>query len=67
MSLVRRDFNSTFDYYKTKDEVCGTCKYNKRDWTNPNNPDFYCGNERSDYYGDNTEYKTTCEEWEGKE
>lgn len=34
---------------------------------NPNNPDFYCGNERSDYYGDNTEYKTTCEEWEGKE
>ena len=54
-------------WYKIKDEVCGTCKYNKRDWTNPNNPDFYCGNERSDYYGYNTEYKTTCEEWEGKE
>ena len=67
MSLFRREFNSTFDYYKTQDEVCGTCKYNKRDWTNPNNPDFYCSNERSNYYGDNTEYKTTCEEWEGKE
>ena len=24
---------------------CGNCKYNRRDWTNPNNPDFYCGNE----------------------
>lgn len=33
MSLFRREFNSTFDYYKTQDEVCGTCKYNKRDWT----------------------------------
>ena len=51
----------------SEDEVCGTCKYNRRDWTNPNNSDFYCSNERSDFYGDNTEYKTTCEEWEGKE
>lgn len=46
---------------------CGNCKHNKRDWTNPNNPDFYCANKHSDNYGYNTAYKHTCEDWEEKE
>ena len=24
-----------------REKCCGECKYNKRDWTNPNNPDSY--------------------------
>lgn len=43
---------------------CGECKYNKRDWTNPNNPDYYCSNEYSDNYGYNTAYSYGCEDWE---
>lgn len=50
-----------------KDECCGNCKYNRRDWTNKNNPDFYCGNEYSDNYAYNTEYMDGCDEWEEKE
>ena len=46
--------------------VCGTCRWNRRDWTNPNNPDFYCGNENSDAYGYNTMYADVCDEWEEK-
>lgn len=48
-------------------QCCGTCKYNKRDWTNPNNPDFYCSCEWSENYGYNTEYTTKCDEYEEKE
>jgi hypothetical protein len=46
---------------------CGNCKHNKRDWTNPNNFDFYCANKQSNDYGYNTAYKHTCEDWEEKE
>lgn len=49
------------------DGICGTCRYNRRDWTNPNNPDFYCGNEDGDNYGCNTAYTDGCDEWEDKE
>ena len=51
----------------TREECCGTCKWNKRDWTNPNNHDFYCSNEYADAYGYNTMYADTCDEWERKE
>lgn len=47
-----------------KEQVCGMCKYNVRDWTNKNNPDFYCSCEDSENYGYNTAYTDTCEEWE---
>ena len=43
---------------------CGECKYNKHDWTNPKNPDYYCSNEGSDNYGYNTGYSDGCEEGE---
>lgn len=48
-------------YQVTNYGMCGECEHNKRDWTNPNNPDFYCSNERSDYYGYNTDYTDTCD------
>ena len=48
-------------------ERCGNCKYNKRDWTNKNNPDFYCGNENSDNYGYNTSDVGSCEDGEVEE
>ena len=52
----------------TNDEkCCGNCRYNKRDWTNPHNPDFYCACEESDVYGCNTAYTDDCEEWEKKD
>ena len=52
---------------RMNEECCGTCKYNKRDWTNLNNPDFYCSCEWSENYGYNTEYTTKCDEYEEKE
>lgn len=45
---------------------CGNCRYNKRDWTNRENLDFYCSNEDSDAYGCNTLYEDGCDEWEEK-
>ena len=45
---------------------CGECVYNRRDWTNPKNTDYYCGNEDSDNYGCNTEYSDGCEDGEEK-
>ena len=46
---------------------CGECKYNSRDWTNKNNPDYYCGNEDSENYGCATMYADGCEEGEEKQ
>lgn len=51
-------------------EICGTCKYNKRDFSKPQNEgyiEFCCGNEDSDMYGVPTFYDDTCDEWEEKE
>lgn len=48
------------------EKVCGTCRFSKRDWTNPNNPDFYCSNEDSENYGYSTDYADKCGEWEEK-
>ncbi len=45
---------------------CGECKYNRRDWTNPDNTDFYCGNDMSENYGYNTGYSDGCEDGEDK-
>lgn len=46
---------------------CGECKYNRRDWMNPNNPDHYCRNENSSHYGYNTADLCGCEEGEEDE
>lgn len=51
-------------------EVCGNCKFNKRDFSKPQDSsyiEFCCGNEDSDEYGVPTLYGDTCEEWEEKE
>jgi len=48
-------------------KTCGTCKYNRPDWTNEQNLDFYCGNEISENYGYNTMYSDVCEDWEAKD
>ena len=46
--------------------ICGKCRFNKRDWTNPKNKDFYCSNEESENYGYNTFYTEGCIDWESK-
>lgn len=51
-------------------ECCGTCNFNKRDFSKPQNEgyaEFCCGNEDSDNYGVPTMYDDTCEDWEEKE
>lgn len=51
-------------------EVCGTCKYNKRDFSKPQNSgyaEFCCGNEDSDNYGLPTMYDDTCDDYEEKD
>ena len=51
-------------------EVCGNCKHNKRDFSNPQNDcysEFCCGNEDSDNYGVPTMYDETCEDFEEEE
>ena len=35
---------------------CKECRHSRRDWTNPTNPDCYCGNDECEYYGYNTAY-----------
>ena len=52
------------------DNVCGNCKYNKRDFSKPQNEgyaEFCCGNADSEYYAVPTMYDDTCDEWEEKE
>ena len=50
-------------------EICGNCKYNKRDFSKPQNQgyiEFCCENEESDMCGVPTFYDDTCDEWEEK-
>ena len=51
-------------------EICGECKYNKRDFSKPQNSgyaEFCCCNEDSDNYGLLTMYNDSCEDFEEKE
>lgn len=51
-------------------DVCGNCKYNKRDFSKPQNVgyvEFCCGNEISEEYGIPTFYDDSCDGWEEKE
>lgn len=52
-------------------EVCGNCKYNKRDFSKPQNSgyvkEFCCGNEDSENYSVPTFFDETCEDWEEKD
>ena len=46
---------------------CIECKYARHDWRNKDNPDLYCGNEYSDYFGYNIALMNGCEEGEKDE
>lgn len=51
-------------------ECCGTCNFNKRDFSKPQNEgyaEFCCGNEESDEYGVPTMHDDVCDCWEEKE
>ena len=51
-------------------EYCGNCKWNKRDFSKPQNngyAEFCCGNEESDEYGVPTFFDDVCDEFEEKE
>lgn len=51
-------------------EECGTCRWNKRDFSKPQGKgysEFCCGNGESEYYGVPTMFDDTCDEWEEKE
>ena len=51
-------------------EICGECKYNKRDFSKPQNSgyaEFCCDNEDSDNYGVPTMYDDSCEDFEEKD
>ena len=51
-------------------EICGECKYNKRDFSKPQNSvyaEFCCVNEDRDNYGVPTMYDDSCEDFEEKE
>ena len=50
-------------------ECCGTCKYNKRDFSEPQGKgyaEFCCDNEYSENYSVPTFYDDTCDDWEEK-
>ena len=51
-------------------EMCGNCKWNRRDFSKPQNEgyaEFCCGNENGEYYGVPTFFDDTCDDWEDKE
>ena len=43
------------------DRICGNCKYNEYD---VESEDFICKNEESEYYGVETFYEDTCDNFE---
>ena len=45
----------------TNEVICGKCKYHRKD-----NEEWVCKNPESEYYGDYTEYKDTCDEFEDR-
>ena len=50
--------------------ICGECKYNKRDFSKPQNSgyaEFCCCNEDSDCYGIQTMYDDSCDDFEEKD
>lgn len=47
------------------DELCGTCAYHRRDpWEEE--PTWICDCARSECYGCVTEYRDTCDDYEGR-
>lgn len=67
MSLLKTIDNGRSDYMR---ECCGNCKYNKRDFSKPQNrgyAEFCCGNENSEFYGVPTSYDDSCDDYEEKE
>ena len=40
--------------------ICGTCACHRFDW---DAEDYVCTNNRSEYFGDWTDWSTTCDEW----
>lgn len=46
------------------EEICGTCKWHQR---HRGDKDWTCYNEESEYNTDYTEYRDSCEAWEGRE
>lgn len=49
------------------EEVCGTCKYNKRCYDGHCKSEFCCDNVDGAYYGVPTFFDDTCDDWEKKE
>ena len=41
------------------DMICGNCEFHRKDMLN----DYACDNNKSEYYGDLTPYKHTCDEF----
>ena len=55
---------------KKMKDCCGECKYNKRDFSKPQNSgyiEFCCGNEDSEMYGVPTFYDDYCENFTEKD
>ncbi|MBQ6416375.1 MAG: hypothetical protein IJJ65_09020 [Butyrivibrio sp.] len=51
-------------------ECCGKCRYNKRDFSKPQNSgyiEFCCGNENSSEYGVSTLFDDVCDDFEEKD
>ena len=51
-------------------EICGECKYNKRDFSKPQSSgysEFCCRNEDSENKGVQTFYDDVCDDFEEKE
>ena len=46
------------------ENICGNCKYNKCDYGYAS---FSYNNEESEYYGLETEYEDSCEDFEERE
>ena len=45
--------------------LCGECKHHKYD--KEADGSWYCNNDRSEFFGDWTEYTDRCDEWESKD
>lgn len=52
-------------YQVTNCGICGECRHHKYD--RESDGSYFCNNDRSEYFGDWTDYTDSCDEWESKD
>ena len=61
---MNRFYDTFTDPTDDVEECCGTCRHHKFDY---DSGEWICNADFADNFGQFTEYKDTCEDWEDKD